>query len=302
MATRTALLVRILSTLLLVICLFAPAGAQHGGGGGHFGGGHFGGGHSSGRQSNRGRHFGWLRFRFGKHSGRSEEIGARYASNSLPHLPSDLLNTTSSRVPSLTRIPPTLLWSPPLFSRRPGGQFSSIFRSMHTRGFVFNRFARFPSSGCFFDGVTQLCFFAPFLPLFSCYGDFDPFYPGYSPDIGDDLNSTQVLSEMSVTPPTAYATDEEITDENSSKRPGATLVVTTGDRVLDKGVFLLVLNNGASHAVTDYWVADGYLEYISPNGTRSHVPLDTLDLQSTVMQNAPRGLPFVLRFAPAQNR
>jgi hypothetical protein len=63
-----------------------------------------------------------------------------------------------------------------------------------------------------------------------------------------------------------------------------------------------VLHNGVSHAVTDYWVADGYLEYISPNGTRNHVPLDALDLQNTVMRNATRGLSFVLRFAPAQNR
>ena len=72
--------------------------------------------------------------------------------------------------------------------------------------------------------------------------------------------------------------------------------------IVGKGVFLLVLNNGTSHAVTDYWVADGYLEYISPDGTRSHIPLEALDLQNTVIQNAPRGLPFVLRSAPAQNR
>jgi hypothetical protein len=71
---------------------------------------------------------------------------------------------------------------------------------------------------------------------------------------------------------------------------------------LDKGAFLLVLKNGTSHAVTDYWVADGYLEYVSTDGTRSHIPLEALDLQSTVVFNAPRGLPFVVRSAPAQNR
>lgn len=85
-------------------------------------------------------------------------------------------------------------------------------------------------------------------------------------------------------------------------RPGATLGAATEDRAVGKGVFLLVLNNGTSHAVTDYWIADGYLEYISPDGTRRHIPLEALDLQNTVIQNAPRGLPFVLRFAPAQNR
>jgi hypothetical protein len=209
----------------------------------------------------------------------------------------------SARVASMARIPPTLLWSPPLFSRRRDEQFSGVDYPVHTRGSSFNRFRRFPSSGCLLNGVTQVCFFAPFFPLFSCYGDFDPFYSGYSLGPGDDLDSTQgpVLPEMPVMPPAADPADEDITEGNSSTHPGAPLVPTTEDRV-DKGVFLLVLSNGSSHAVTDYWVADGYLEYISPNGTRSHVPLDALDLQSTVVQNAPRGLPFVLRFAPAQNR
>jgi hypothetical protein len=33
----------------------------------------------------------------------------------------------------------------------------------------------------------------------------------------------------------------------------------------------VVLNNGTTHAVTDYWVADGYLEYVSPRRhTQSH--------------------------------
>ncbi len=78
--------------------------------------------------------------------------------------------------------------------------------------------------------------------------------------------------------------------------------VASDDQAVGPGEFLLVLNNGTSHAVTDYWVADGYLEYLNPDGTRSHVPLEALDLQNTVSQNAPRGVPFVLRIAPGQNR
>ncbi|MGA2643593.1 MAG: hypothetical protein ABSF15_02700 [Candidatus Sulfotelmatobacter sp.] len=77
--------------------------------------------------------------------------------------------------------------------------------------------------------------------------------------------------------------------------------LSTENQAPGKGVFLVVLKNGISHAVTDYWVADGYLEYISPDGTRSHFRLDALDLQNTVTQNAPRGLPFVLRTAPVGN-
>jgi len=66
----------------------------------------------------------------------------------------------------------------------------------------------------------------------------------------------------------------------------------------EKGFFLLVLKNGTSHAATDYWVRDGYLEYVSLDRTRSHVPLEALDLQKTVVENSRRGLPFVFRSAP----
>jgi len=160
--------------------------------------------------------------------------------------------------------------------------------------------------------VTQVCFFEPFLPLFCLSGGFDPFFTGFggdSLDPGDDLNSQWLMqSEMSAIPPTANpsdddtAADDDRAEGNSSARAGATFSAATEDQALGKGVFLLVLNNGTSHAVTDYWVADGYVEYISPDGTRSHIRLEALDLQNTVTQNAPRGLPFVLRFAPAQNR
>jgi hypothetical protein len=59
-----------------------------------------------------------------------------------------------------------------------------------------------------------------------------------------------------------------------------------------------MLKNGTSHAATDYGLADGYLEYVGPDRTRSHVPLEALDLQKTVVENSRRSLPFVLRSAP----
>jgi hypothetical protein len=107
---------------------------------------------------------------------------------------------------------------------------------------------------------------------------------------------------MSAIPPAAYPSDDDIAEGNSSAPAGAMLGAAIEDQALGKGVFLLVLNNGTSHAVTDYWFADSYLEYISPDGTCSHILLEALDLQNTVIQNAPRGLPFVLRSTPAQNR
>lgn len=154
--------------------------------------------------------------------------------------------------------------------------------------------------------MTQVCFFEPFLSLLSCSGYFDPFYFGFggdSLDLGDDLNSQRLMqSEISAVPAAANPSDDDPAERNSAARPGATLGAGTEDQAVGNGVFLLVLNNGTSHAVTDFWVADGYLEYVSPDGSRSHIPLQALDLQNTVTQNARRSVPFVLRSAPAQNR
>jgi hypothetical protein len=312
MTTRIAFLVRspqFFPILLCVICLLSPAVAQHGGGGGHSGGGHSSGGRSSSRQrggGHAGGHFGWLHYRSGRNSARHAGPEASSTSDTSPHPPSHLWNPTLARIPSPPRIPSTLLWSPP-FSRRPDGNVSfGSSRVRPHRGFFFHRFPRFSSSGCFFNGVTQVCFFEPFLPLLACSGYFEPFYFGLggdSLDLGDDLNSQGPMqSEMSVVPPTANPSNDDVAEGNSAVHPGATLDAATEDRTLSKGVFLLVLNNGTRHAVIDYWVADGYLEYISPDGTRSHIPLEALDLQNTVTENAPRGLPFVLRPASGQNR
>ncbi len=318
MVHRTAFLarwLRILPTLLCVICFLAFAEAQHGGGGGgggHSGGGHSSGGHSSGSNSSDshsggshgGGHFSWLHFAFGKHSARHAGVAASPASDTSPH-PSSYLWNLATPGPSISRIPSTLLWSPRLFPPGPGGRVSLVSSSMHPHRAFFNRFPRFSSSGCFWNGITQACFFEPFSPLLFCsadFGFFDSGFGGDSLDPGDGLNSQGLpQSEMSAVPPPA-ASDDDSAVGNSPVRPGFTSGLETEERDPGKGVFLLVLNNGASRAVIDYWVADGYLEYISPDGSRSHIPLEALDLQRTVSQNAPRGLPFVLRSTPAQNR
>lgn len=334
MITGTAFLERlprVLPIVLSVICLLASAQAQHGGGGGHSGGGHFGGGHggghssgghssvghssgrySSGRHANgseTGGHSGWWRFGFGKHSARNAGFGATTTSDISARGPSHLWNIPAAGgVPPTARIPSRLL-SSPVFPRHLGGRvlFTASPGRRH-RGLFFNSYRRFSSSGCFYNGVTQVCFFEPFLPLLSCYGGFSLFYSGFDfsgdeLDRGGDLNSQGPPQwEMSAIPPSANPSEDDTATGNSPEPPAAALGALTEGEALDKGVFLLVLNNGSSHAVTDYWVSDGYLEYISPDGTRSHIPLDALDLQRTVSENAPRGLPFVLRSTPAQNR
>jgi hypothetical protein len=137
-------------------------------------------------------------------------------------------------MPSILRIPTTLLWSPPLFPPRPDGKVSFVSSPVrpHPR-FFFKRFPRFSSSGCFFNGVTQVCFFEPFLPLLSFSGCFDPFYSGFGGDslklnLGDDLNSQgSMQSEMPAIPPTANPSDDDTAERSSSVRRGATLGAAT---------------------------------------------------------------------------
>jgi hypothetical protein len=185
--------------------------------------------------------------------------------------------------------------------------FSSRFR--HRPSFFFGRFPCFRPSGCFFNGLTQVCFFEPALPLFFFLPGFDPFLSviGFSEDslgIGDDLNSLGAMQpEIAVNPPTPGPVDADTSapaGENSPSNGGAKVdaAAEAVDEVMGKRFFLLVLKNGTSHAVTDYWLVGGYLEYVSLDRTRSHVPLEALDLQSTVVANSRRGLPFVLRSAP----
>ncbi len=318
MAKRIAFLVRptrIILTLVALMCLLAPAEAQHGGGGGHSAGGHFGGGHSSGRHSGEGRmggwHSGWLHLGFGNRAGRrAGRLGTMDTPRHL--LPELVKGATPVRAAPWASIQPAPqrslgfpVWFPPRFVA------NSFFLSSRFRrrpSFLFGRFPCFPASGCFFNGFTQVCFFEPALPLFFISAGFDPFLSGFgfrgdSLGIDDDLNSPGTMQPgIAMNSPTAGpgADTSALGGENLPSNGGAKVdaAAEADDEAVGKGFFLLVLKNGTSAAATDYWLADGYLEYVSLDRTRSHVPLEALDLRKTVVENSRRGLPFVLRSAP----
>jgi hypothetical protein len=318
MAKQIAFLVRptrIILTLVAVMCLLAPAEAQHGGGSGHSAGGHFGGGHSSGRHSggsrSGGSHSGWLHLGFGNRAGR--RAGRLGAVDTPRHLmPEPVKGATPVRAAPWASIPPVpqrSFWFPVRFPPHFVGNsffFSSRFRRRPS--FLFGRFPCFRASGCFFNGFTQVCFFEPTVPLFFFSAGFDPFLSGFgfrgdSLGIDDDLNSPGTMQPgIAMNLPTAgpSADTSALGRENLSTNSGAKVgsAAEAADEAVGEGFFLLVLKNGTSHAATNYWLADGYLEYVSLDRTRSHVPLEALDLQKTVIENSRRGLPFVLRSAP----
>jgi hypothetical protein len=188
-------------------------------------------------------------------------------------------------------MPSTLLWAPVRLEH--GVPFASVVRQ--SQNVHFHRHRPFTSSGCLFNGMAQICFFEPFLPLvgFGFFGYGDSFRGGS--DNGGDLSGMDEAEMPGATPAVPPEENPPQANENSAAWDAAARAGASEDRDLGKDVFVLVLRNGTTHPVRNYWAADGYLEYVSPDGTRSHVPLDALDLESTVVRNQVRGLPFVLR-------
>jgi hypothetical protein len=58
---------------------------------------------------------------------------------------------------------------------------------------------------------------------------------------------------------------------------------------------LLYLKDGSSFAVSDYWLADGKLHYVTSYGGDNAVDESRVDLQRTVNENAARGVDFTLK-------
>ncbi len=61
---------------------------------------------------------------------------------------------------------------------------------------------------------------------------------------------------------------------------------------------VLYLKDGSSFAVTDYWLAQGKLHYVTSYGGENSMDLGKLDLQKTVDENAKQGTAFSLKSAP----
>lgn len=63
----------------------------------------------------------------------------------------------------------------------------------------------------------------------------------------------------------------------------------------EKVLFVLYMKNGALYALTNYWIEDGKLHYLTSYGGENTIDMDDIDLQKTVDVNAKRGLDFTLK-------
>jgi len=101
--------------------------------------------------------------------------------------------------------------------------------------------------------------------------------------------------------------DENPTDENSTEsalptwqNPPANGADSQSEVAASQPYSVLYLQDGTNYDISDYWVADGKLHYVTSYGGENSVDLNQVDLQRTVDANASRGLSFSLHpAAPA---
>jgi hypothetical protein len=62
---------------------------------------------------------------------------------------------------------------------------------------------------------------------------------------------------------------------------------------------VLYLKDGTVYLISDYWLADNRIHYVTSDGAEHTIDLDEVDLQKSVDVNAKRGVTFTLRPAPS---
>ena len=74
--------------------------------------------------------------------------------------------------------------------------------------------------------------------------------------------------------------------------PSAASSIDDAER--NQPITLLQLKNGWMYGLTDYWVEGDNLHYVTNYGGKNSVPLDLIDLGTTIRLNSERGIEFSL--------
>lgn len=105
-----------------------------------------------------------------------------------------------------------------------------------------------------------------------------------------------------------YETEPPQSSEEPTEEPETSIFVPPPESSspeeiqAEKILFVLFMKNGAVYAVTNYWIADGKLHYLTSYGGENTIEMSDLDLQKTVDVNAKRGVDFTLRPRPDQDQ
>jgi hypothetical protein len=165
--------------------------------------------------------------------------------------------------------------------------FFFLFGFRHRR---FGFFGGFPFQQCFFNGFGNFCAVEPFFPPFG----FGPFGFG---DVGWGWYGYGPGYNVAEQPVEEQPTETSAPNDYSTYQPGTSPTLPP-EQANASPLILLVLKDGSVYGVTDYWLKEGRLYYLTSYGGANDIPIDQLDLQKTVDQNWQRGVEFVLR--PAQ--
>ena len=63
-------------------------------------------------------------------------------------------------------------------------------------------------------------------------------------------------------------------------------------------MIVVYLRDGTGYGALDYWLSNGMLHLETTHGSEKFFPMDQVDMQRTVNENAARGVYFVLRNSP----
>ena len=92
----------------------------------------------------------------------------------------------------------------------------------------------------------------------------------------------------------SFSAGAEPQDQTSSASDlGLTSTASTADGA-DHPITLLQLKSGWMYGLTDYWVEGNNLHYVTNYGGQNSVPLDLIDLATTIRLNSERGVEFSL--------
>lgn len=163
------------------------------------------------------------------------------------------------------------------------------------RRFLGNGFFFF-GGGCFGGFFPGFCSFGPGffgLPFWDTWGwDNDGVAPpesfGYpfSPSMSDDIEARlENQPQYYQAAPFGY---------EYQYPPEAMTAPSERDKNAEGQLLLLYLSDGSVYGLTEYWVADGKLHYVTTYGGENAIDMSLVDVQHTVDVNAKRGVKFVL--------
>jgi hypothetical protein len=78
-------------------------------------------------------------------------------------------------------------------------------------------------------------------------------------------------------------------------------VPSDGNTADDQDEAVLYFKDGTVYLISNYWLANNQIHYVTSNGAEHVVDMDSIDLQKTVDVNAKRGVAFTLRPAPGSD-